>query len=286
MKETLQIAQAPQPAPGEATPPVPPVPAAGSNPGNLESRASLEQESPVAKYRQLMTVRGQQLTQEVNGAISESRRTGREDPDAGIASLKRAEGLVTVTADIEPQVRDQLIRRLHTTMQELRSVRERQSIEHVKNAERLAQIESRQRSLEQMSVEETRLTQLIDQVRALLVQAVHGDDPAYEEAEAVAREALNLRPGNGPATQAVFDSEAAGQLNKAYRLRNLRADRLLEALYLVELAHVPFPDEPPIQWPSADLAGPDRASQEVGGGRRPDREQVGAADQRSPRQRC
>jgi len=250
-KETRQIAQASHQASSEATPPVPPVPGAGSNPGKLELRAGMEQQSPVAKYRQLMAIRGQELTQEVNSAITEARRMGHEDPDAGIASLKRAENVVTTAADVEPQVRDQLVRRLHTTMQELRSVRERQSIEHVKNAERLAQIESRQRSLEQMSVEETRLTQLIDQVRALLVQAVHGDDPAYEEAEAVAREALNLRPGNGPATQAVFDSEAAGQLNKAYRLRNLRADRLLEALYLVELAHVPFPDEPPIQWPSA-----------------------------------
>jgi hypothetical protein len=49
------------------------------------------------------------------------------------------------------------------------------------------------------------------------------------------------------------NSEAGGQLNKAYRLRNLRADRFLEALYLVELAHVPFPDEPPIQWPNAQV---------------------------------
>ena len=44
-----------------------------------------------------------------------------------------------------------------------------------------------------------------------------------------------------------------GQINKAYRLRNLRADRLLETLYLVELAHVPFPDEPPIEWPNAQV---------------------------------
>jgi len=42
-------------------------------------------------------------------------------------------------------------------------------------------------------------------------------------------------------------------LNKAYRLRNLRADRFLEALYLVELPHVPFPDEPPIEWPNAQV---------------------------------
>ncbi len=36
-------------------------------------------------------------------------------------------------------------------------------------------------------------------------------------------------------------------------MKNLRADRLLETLYLVELAHVPFPDEPPIEWPNAQV---------------------------------
>jgi hypothetical protein len=87
----------------------------------------------------------------------------------------------------------------------------------------------------------------------LLVQAVHGDDNAYEQAESVAREAINLRPGNGVSAQAKYTSQAANQLNKAYRLINLRNDRLLEALYLVELAHVPFPDEPPIQWPNAQV---------------------------------
>ncbi len=44
-----------------------------------------------------------------------------------------------------------------------------------------------------------------------------------------------------------------GQISKSYRLRNLRQDRLLETLYLVELAHVPFPDEPPVEWPNAQV---------------------------------
>ena len=200
-----------------------------------------------------MTVRGQQLTQEVNNAVADARKIGLDDPDAGILALKRAESTVSTASDVEPQVRDQLLRRLRGTMQELRTVKERITVEKVQNAERLAQVEARRKSLEQMSMQETRLTELIDQVRALLVQAAHGDDNAYEQGEAVAREAIHLNPGNGPATQALYNSEAGGQLNKAYRLRNLRADRLLETLYMVELAHVPFPDEPPIEWPNAQV---------------------------------
>jgi len=48
-------------------------------------------------------------------------------------------------------------------------------------------------------------------------------------------------------------AEASGQLFKAYELVNLRHDRFLETLYQVELSHVPFPDEPPIQYPPADV---------------------------------
>ena len=138
-------------------------------------------------------------------------------------------------------------------MRELRTIKERTTVEKVLSAERFAQVEARRKSLEQMSLQERRLTELIDQVRALLVQAVHGDDNAYEQAESVAREALHLNPGNGPATQALYNSEMGGQVNKSYRLRNLRADRLLETLYSVELSHVPFPDEPPIEWPNAQV---------------------------------
>ena len=188
-----------------------------------------------------MAVRGQQLSSEVTAAIGEARRAGVEDPDSAISLLKREQNAVTTAGDIEPQVREELSRRIVNTIQELRSVKEHQQINKLNNAERLAQVEARRKSLEQMSLEENRLTELIDQCRALLVQAVHGDDNAYEQAESVAREAINLRPGNGPATQALVNSEAGGQLNKAYRLRNLRADRLLETLYLVELSDVLLP---------------------------------------------
>ena len=137
-----------------------------------------------------------------------------------------------------------------------------------------------------MTLQERRLTELIDQVRALLVQAAHGDDNAYEQAEAVAREAIHLNPGNGAATQALYNSEAGGQLNKAYRLRNLRADRLLEALYLVELSHVPFPDEPPVRVAqrACGLAGPDRATQEMGAADR--HEEAGEPDRAADRRPC
>ena len=90
-------------------------------------------------------------------------------------------------------------------------------------------------------------------MRGLLERARHGDTDAYEDAEAAARVAITIKPGNGPATQALMNSEANGHLDKARVLRELRADRFLETLYQVELSHVPFPDEPPVLYPPADV---------------------------------
>ena len=47
-------------------------------------------------------------------------KLGADDPDAGIVALKRAESSVTTAADIEPQVREDLLRRLRGSMQELK----------------------------------------------------------------------------------------------------------------------------------------------------------------------
>ncbi len=239
------------PPAGTRPPAGPPLPSAPA--GQLGPRVGPPAESSVNRYRELMSVRGQQLNNEVTAAIQDNRRAGLTDPDSAIANLKRELDTVAVAGDIEPQVREELSRRLTNTIQELRSVKEHQQINRLNAAEHAAQVEARRKSLEQMSLEETRLTELIDQCRALLVQGVHGDDNAYEQAQAVAGEAVNLRPGNGPATQARVTSIAAGRLNQANRLRRLREDRLLETMYLVELAHVPFPDEPPIQWPNAQV---------------------------------
>jgi len=123
----------------------------------------------------------------------------------------------------------------------------------VQNAERLAQVEARRKSLEQMSLQERRLTELIDQVRALLVQAVHGDDNAYEQGRGGRPRGDSLEPRQRPGHSGFVQRRGGGPIEQAYRLRNLRADRFLEALYLVELAHVPFPDEPPIEWPNAQV---------------------------------
>jgi len=198
-------------------------------------------------------LRTQQLAIATGNVIDRTRLYANDDPDLAIAELKDALLSVRSAGDVNPAVRGQLERQLERELQQARN----RSIQVQENLLQyqigVSEAEAAERALSALRTEEENLEQLIDQVRASIDDAVHGDDFAYEEAEDFARAAVNLRPGNMPANAAVFTAEAAGQLNKAFRLRSVRNDRFLETLYQVELSHVPFPDEPPVRFPAASV---------------------------------
>jgi uncharacterized membrane protein YgcG len=126
-------------------------------------------------------------------------------------------------------------------------------LQNLQRRERLAAIQARRLTIDELKQEEDQLEQLIDKVRSLLHEGFAGNADAFEEAESVARAAWRLAPYRGVTAAAVFNAEAAGQLDKSLRQRYLRADKFLETLQMVEKSHVPFPDEPPILWPAPEV---------------------------------
>lgn len=205
--------------------------------------------SKAAAEREIAT---QLLVQSVKAAIDEANRVSGEQPEYALTLLK--DMLETIrSADVAPEKRNELDRRVVDAYASVNATRQTNQIRQREKSEQLANREAMDRMLQEAQIEEQRLQTLISQVRGLLDRARHGDTPAYEEAEIAARTALDMEPGNGTASAAVVMSEASGQLSKAYELINLRQDRFLEVLYQVELSHVPFPDEPPIQYPPADV---------------------------------
>ena len=209
--------------------------------GDALSRAAAERE-----------IATQLLVQSVKAAIDEASRVSAEQPEYALTLLK--DMLETIrSSDVAPEKRNELDRRVVDAYASVNSNRQTNQIRQREKSEQLANREAMDRLLQEAQIEEQRLQTLISQVRGLLDRARHGDIPAYEEAEIAARTALDMEPGNGTASAAVVMAEASGQLSKAYELVNLRADRFLEVLYQVELSHVPFPDEPPIQYPPADV---------------------------------
>ena len=240
--------------PGEADEETPTV-VPGENPdleGRTDAPTDIEQDL-IQRFKNRSKAAGEKLALEVNRAIEQARSIVQDDPDAAISLLKGMAGNVRIASDIDPDLKRNLERKLLDVTQQVRAQREQIRNNRIRFEQQLAETEARRRAIESMYLEEERLEQLIDQVRALLDDGFHGEPAAYAEAEAVAEAAVELVPFDGTATAAQFTAEAAGQLEDARYLRALRADRFLETLTQVEFSHVPFPDEPPIRYPAAPV---------------------------------
>ncbi len=205
----------------------------------------------IERYRNLTRVAGERLSLQVSRAIDDARGITPTEPDAAIGLLKNVLGTVRSAADIDPEIRQELDRRVSNVILEVRARREQIQNQRVRVEQQLAEQEARRRVIEDLMLEEERLEQLIDQVRSLLWDGFHGDTAAYAQAEEVAQAAVDLAPFAGVSNSAKFMAVAAARLEDARYLRDLRSDRFLETLTQVEFSHVPFPDEPPIRWPSA-----------------------------------
>ena len=211
-----------------------------------DSSASLLQEQAT-----IIRLQTEKLRNQVSNAIDVVRRSG--DPDTGLVVLKQALGAVRSAIDVPAEVRQRLEQQLTNSIQQEQSLVEQRRQTLTRSLELRAQQEAQQRLSQQSMLDEERLENLIDRVRSLMLEGHHGRDESYAEAQDVADVAINLRPGEGSSTAARFDSEAAQQLVRAYRLRARRADQLLETLHQVELSHIPFPDEPPLRFPPAEV---------------------------------
>lgn len=200
-------------------------------------------------YEQESRIRTQKLQLQVSRAIENARSS--TDPDSTIDELKRELTTVRAAIDVNPEDRTKMLKQLEGELLAATSRRERLQQTRDRMQQRLAQEEAQSRLVEQMVLDEERLENLIDRVRALMEEGRHGDDAAFAEAQAVAQVAVDLKPSEGTASAARFDAVAAEQLVRAFRLRSRRSDMFLETLHQVELSHIPFPDEPPVRFPPA-----------------------------------
>ena len=225
-----------------------------AQPAPLEQRtAPATDQGLIELARQRQDALAQKLQGQLDATKSAANQVLRVDPQQSLGMLERMRNVIKAAADISPESRDQMLRELNTFEQyvqreaNLRS----QQLQQLALQERIN--DSQRQLIEHTDLLDARMEQLVDRVRALMIDFREGDDNAAEEAEMVGGLIVNLRPGNPLGMAAVTISEAAGQLRKAHRMRALRADRLLETLYQVELAHVPFPDEPPVRYPPAEV---------------------------------
>ncbi|MCA9088707.1 MAG: VWA domain-containing protein [Planctomycetaceae bacterium] len=209
--------------------------------------------SEIARYEAERAAKGQRLQSELEQHILRARQKFPVSPEGALAELEQARGQVKSATDIDPELQANLLRMINGEIQKTQSDKRQQESVIQQRQRRIAEREATQKLIDFQLDRDAQLEQMVNRIRALMEDGYHGNPNAFEQAEARAREVINEYPRSAIGTSEVFVTEAAGQLDKADRLRQLRSDRFLEVLYQVELSHVPFPDEPPIRYPSAEV---------------------------------
>jgi hypothetical protein len=235
---------------GEAK--VDPEPSPSTNPIDVGDRSNPKAATLLEELTERQQVRIQELTAEVNRTVGDAQQLAQTDFSGAIAQLKDVLNDVEAALEIPETVRLPLRRKLDSALQKIQNENETFVQKAAALRTKQSQLESRKKLMDHAQRDEERMEQLIERVRALITRGVKGESEAFEEAEEYSRIAVELDPYNYVPNQDIFVSEAFGALDKARRMRALRADKFLAELYEVERAHVPFPDEPPILWPSAE----------------------------------
>jgi hypothetical protein len=208
------------------------------------------QPSLLEEQQRRLAVEEQRVSQMVDDALREARRLLPTDPDAANDLLKRTYATVRDNPDLTSRTRDLLSNRLESamrnvTLQGARIKRDREEqLRQLADASRRLELEQA-RTAEQ---ERTRARMLA--FSALMNQARYED--AYLQANAITQDAINSgRPVPVAATAGYAIALNANNLSQIQELRRVREERFLLTMMQVERSHVPFPDEPPIQFPPA-----------------------------------
>lgn len=199
----------------------------------------------VERDRQLIA---QRITADVQNTINEARTRMGTSPATVIQDLKLQLDAVGRVPDLAAEVRDQLIRQLEVA---IRDAERRQVEVDQREQQRLkiaAAAEDRRKVTEQLTRDQEVLFQLLERFNALLAE-----EHFQLADEAAAAEAQKLDPDNPVPILAMHNARMQGSLHDGLVLRVERQKKVLETLNQVERSHVPFPDEPPIVYPDAEV---------------------------------
>jgi hypothetical protein len=238
-----QLAQAvgEQQEPKQAAP-VPPAP---------KTTGAAPQPTPedlLQQQRQRLAVEEQRMTQSVDQAMQEARRQLTSDPDNAKEILKRVHNLVRENPDLTDHARQLLLNRLETGLRNVEVQGARIKRDREEELRRLADAKRRLDVVAADVAEQERLRRRMLTFSNLMAQARFED--AYLQALAIQQDAIASGRGVPPAVTAGYDIGLnANNLSQVQEIRRLTEERFLLTMMQVERSHVPFPDEPPIQFP-------------------------------------
>ncbi|MHC4406138.1 MAG: VWA domain-containing protein, partial [Planctomycetota bacterium] len=190
----------------------------------------------------------QAITAAVKNTMVVARDKMGTEPGSAIQDLKVQVESVRRAPNIAPAARDKLLRQLEGAIREA----ERRKIEldhrQQEQHEILAAAKERELINEAMLRGEQMMEQLMARFNSLM------DEKNYKSAEeSTAVQAQELAPGDPVPVLATHTSRMTGYYQDHMALRVKRQKAVVDTLQQVEYSHVPFPDEPPIVYPPAEV---------------------------------
>jgi tetratricopeptide (TPR) repeat protein len=209
-----------------------------------------EPEDLLRQQRARLAVEEQRVMTNVDDALREARRVLRSDPDQAHELLKRMYATVRENPDISDRTRQLLSSRLESALREVDTQGARIKRDKEEQLRQLADARRRFDLETGRVAEEERIRRRLLQFSNLMAQARYED--AYLQALAIQQDAITTGKGVPVAASAGYDiGLAANNLSQIQELHRVREERYLLTMMQVERSAVPFPDEPPIQFPPA-----------------------------------
>ncbi|MHB1425055.1 MAG: hypothetical protein ACYC3I_17935 [Gemmataceae bacterium] len=204
----------------------------------------------LAEMRARQAIVDQEQTEVVNDAIRQANRMVLTRPDDAHEFLKRTLDSVRTNPDISNQIRAALSDRLERAVQNVDiqgAVVKRDQDEALRL---LANANARTTLSAQERLEQDRVRERMRVYHNLMEQA--REQQAYRQAQSIRKDLIDQGLPVPPAVTAGYTVGLAGyHLREEQELRRIRQERWLATMLEVERSHIPFPDEPPVEFPPA-----------------------------------
>jgi von Willebrand factor type A domain len=190
----------------------------------------------------------QVIQAEVQNVLNKARLTMSTDPDTASQQLKLTLEKVRQTGELDPDTRDQFVDSLQSALREASA--RKVTVEQARQERQASMSAASERLLAASKLERNQLKvkELMERFNSLM------SEKRYRDAEeAAASEAEKLVPGNPVPVLATLEARMVGYYSNFMDSRLARQKGVVDTLYQVEKSHVPFPDEPPIVYPDAEV---------------------------------
>jgi hypothetical protein len=199
------------------------------------------------EVQQQRRVFGQMLRREVENAVINARKSMSDDPETAIQSLKLALDNVQRAPELTPDLRAQLIDKLQGALREAQHASVVKDELDAAREEQLAAARERRLLIDRMARDREKEKQLVDRFNALV------DERRYDEALDVAGTLDEVDPTGVTPVVALVSSELRRNDYLMQLTRAARWTNFFDTLYQNEKSSIPFPDDPPIVYPSAPV---------------------------------